>query len=246
MSTPFTLRARDHLDHPDDKRAFNEHLFREVAPRYDLITRLLSFGRDAGWKRRLIADLPPLSPVRCLDLACGTGDLTRALARRFPRAEIVGLDLSVEMLTLARARGRVEESRIRYMQGDMQALPFEAESIDVVTGGYALRNAPDLDVALREIHRVLRPGGTLAVLDFSRSPVPARSCAQVALLKVWGDLWGVLLHGHADVYGYIAESLRRFPDRAALRERLRAAGLPVVRARVAMGGLIEQLQCRKA
>lgn len=246
MSASFTLRARDHLDHPDDKRTFNEHLFREVAPRYDLVTRLLSFGRDAGWKRRLIADLPPLRPARCLDLACGTGDLARALARRFPGAEIIGLDLSVEMLALARARGSGAAQRVRYMQGDMQALPYERESIDVVTGGYALRNAPDLDAALREIHRVLRPGGTLAVLDFSRSPVPSRSRAQVALLKAWGDLWGLLLHGHADVYGYIAESLRRFPDRAALRERLRAVGLPVVRARAGMGGLIEQLQCRKA
>lgn len=246
MNTPFTLRACDHLDHPDDKRSFNEELFREVAPRYDLITRLLSFGRDAGWKRRLIADLPEGAPVRCLDLACGTGDLTRALARRFPGAEIVGLDLSPEMLALAGAKTREHESSIRYMQGDMHALPFERESFDVVTGGYALRNAPDLDTALREIHRILRPGGTLAVLDFSRSPVSMRSRAQVALLKFWGDVWGLALHGHTDVYGYIAESLCRFPDRIALRERLRAVGLPVERARTGMGGLIEQLQCRKS
>lgn len=243
-ATPkFTLRAQAHLNSPEQKRYFNAELFREVAPRYDLITRLLSFGRDAAWKRDLIANLPDLQPATCLDLACGTGDLTRALAKRFPRARVIGFDLTPAMLELAKRHTNNEH--IHYQQGDMQALPFANESMDVITGGYALRNAPDLALTLREIARVLRPGGTFSFLDFSKSLNPTLQRAGHALLKFWGCLWGLLLHGHADVYGYIADSLRTFPDRAALRVQLDDTGLHPVAYRTYMGGLVEWIRCRK-
>ena len=232
----FRLCARDYLDSPEHKRHFNALLFREVAPRYDLITRLLSFGRDSAWKRAMVKRLPAAA-TQALDIACGTGDLTRALAHRYPNAQIIGLDLTPEMLDRARARG--SPPGVRFIEGNMQALPFPDNTFDVVTGGYALRNAPDLDAALREIHRVLRPGGTLAVLDFSRSPTPLASRLQYALLKCWGGMWGLLLHRHADVYGYIAESLQTFPDRPALRARLRASGFTPVRFQTCMLGMLE-------
>lgn len=239
----FNLRARDHLDSPDRKRAFNALLFREVAPHYDRITRLLSFGRDAAWKRQMIARLPALQPARVVDLACGTGDLTRALGARYPEARIEGIDLSPEMLERAQALTR--HDRIVFRQGDLSALPLPEGSVDVVTGGYALRNAPDLDVALREIHRILRPGGVGAFLDFSKSPHATAARIGYAVLKTWGGFWGLVLHGHADVYGYIAESLRTYPDRRALRARLAAAGLQPFAHRVYMGGLIEWILCNK-
>lgn len=242
MSKTFHLRARDYLDTPDHKRQFNALLFREVAPRYDLITRLLSFGRDAAWKRAMIARLPATA-AQALDIACGTGDLTRALAHRYPNAQVIGLDLTPEMLERARAIGA--PPGVRFVEGNMQALPFPDNAFDVVTGGYALRNAPDLETALREIHRVLKPGGTLAVLDFSRSPNPLAWRVQYALLKFWGGLWGLLLHGHADVYGYIAESLRPYPDRPTLQSRLGAMGFSRVNSRTCLGGMIEWMVVRK-
>lgn len=242
--TSFQLRARDFLDTPDHKRQFNALLFREVAPRYDLITRLLSFGRDAAWKRQMIARLPETNPAHCVDLACGTGDLTRAVAARHPGARVTGLDLTPEMLDRARALTR--EPRISFTQGDMHALPFADASVDLVTGGYALRNAPDLATAIREIHRVLRPGGILAFLDFSKSPRPLAARASYALLKFWGGFWGLALHGHADVYGYIAESLRAYPDCDQLRTQLDSSGLQPIAHRVYMGGLVEWIICRKS
>ncbi|MDA3873151.1 MAG: class I SAM-dependent methyltransferase, partial [Kiritimatiellae bacterium] len=90
------------LQDPESKRLYNRNLFREVAPRYDLITRILSFGRDAAWKRWMLNQLPHQSPGSILDLACGTGDITRALHQRYPHAKVIGLDLTPEMLTLAR------------------------------------------------------------------------------------------------------------------------------------------------
>ncbi|HMP75250.1 MAG TPA: ubiquinone/menaquinone biosynthesis methyltransferase [Kiritimatiellia bacterium] len=245
MSAIFHLRAREHLDTPDRKRRFNALLFREVAPRYDLITSLLSFGRDAAWKREMIAALPARAsaPAQCLDIACGTGDLTRAVARRYSGARVTGLDLTPEMLE--RARALTAEPRVDFVQGDMHALPLPDASVDLVTGGYALRNAPDLAVALREIGRVLKPGGTCAFLDFSKSPNPLAQRVGYLLLKAWGGFWGLLLHGHADVYGYIADSLRVYPDCDALREQLDRAGLLTVDYRVYMGGLVEWIICRK-
>lgn len=244
MSKTFALQSRDYLDTPDRKRYYNEQLFTEVAPRYDAITRLLSFGRDAAWKRAMIAAIPAHTPRRCADLACGTGDLAVMVKRRFPDAVVTGLDLTPAMVELARTRNAAE--RVGFDVGDMAALPFENSSIDLVTGGYALRNAPDLEVALAEVARVLRPCGYAAFLDFSKSPHRWSQQLACRLLKGWGGLWGLALHRHADVYGYIAESLARYPDRVRIRRMLSAHGLDVVASRACFGGMVEWIVCHRA
>lgn len=234
--------TRHALDDPDRKRDYNRALFREVAPRYDLITRLLSFGRDAAWKRWMLQHIPADNPTRILDLACGTGDLTRALADAHPDADVIGLDLTPEMLERAR---RLAPDRITFLEADMTDTRLESHTIDLVTGGYALRNAPDLEAALREINRLLRPGGHAAFLDFSapRSPLPRR--LQYGLLLFWGGLWGLLLHADPRVYAYIARSLARFPDRPRLHHAFRQLGWTPVRHRRFMLGFIEVIICRK-
>jgi demethylmenaquinone methyltransferase/2-methoxy-6-polyprenyl-1,4-benzoquinol methylase len=235
----FTARLADFdLRRPASKRDYNRRVFRAVAPRYGVVTRLLSFGMDAWWKRALVTRLPRDAgdAVRALDLACGTGDLSLLLARRFPAGQVEGLDLSPAML--ARARRRRGAGSIRFRLGDLGRLPYPAESFRLVTGGYALRNAPDLRQCLREVFRVLSPGGTAAFLDFNRSPVPWLGRLEVRLLSAWGGLWGWLLHGNPEVYAYIAETLALFPDRARFEALLRELGFRRVRSRLPPGGFV--------
>lgn len=224
------------LSDPASKREYNRRLFRVVATRYDAITRVLSFWQDHSWKQRLLETLPEGDLRRIVDLACGTGDLTEALARRYPSAEITGVDLSPEML--ARARRRLKAAAVRFVEADMGELPLSDGSVNLVTGGYAVRNAPDLEALLREVKRVLAPGGLFVILDFSHSHTSLASTFQIGLLRFWGRLWGALLHGNPEVYGYIAESLRRFPSRPELEKRLRQAGFRRVRSRSFFFGLI--------
>ena len=127
----------------------------------------------------------------------------------------------------------------------MHALPLPDASIDILTGGYALRNAPDLDRALAEITRVVKPGGHAAFLDFSK---PANARAQrrcLWLLAAWGGFWGWLLHGNPEVYRYIAASLQRYPDRDALRRTLEGLGWQVLGIRRPFGGMLEILWLRR-
>lgn len=233
----FAHKGREWLDAPERKRAFNAAHFAAAAVRYDVATVAMSFGRDRCWKRQLVAGLPDFRHPVCLDLACGTGDLGRLLAARYPTGCLVGLDLSREMLTIAAARGG--PPCLRYLQGDMHSLPLATASCDLVTGGYALRNAPDLERALAEIARVLRPGGHAAFLDFARATTPAGQRRQYRLLRLWCGLWGQLLSGSWEVHGYIAESLRTFPTAAELDRLLGAHGLVPRARRRLLGGLLQ-------
>lgn len=232
------------LDESGVKRAYNRSLFDVVAPAYGKVTEVLSLGRDKQWKKQLIGMLPDVgdTPI-CVDAACGPGDLIGLVRGRFPAARIVGIDLNREML-LAGQGGT--EGGTAMVQGDMQRLPLPDGVADIVTGGYALRNAPDLDRTLRELARVLKPGGLAAFLDFSRPPSRTLSSMEHGLLRVWGGLWGRVFHGNPEVYGYIAESLAHFPDRDELTQRMSAAGLEPLETRRFFGGIIEIRLARKA
>jgi demethylmenaquinone methyltransferase/2-methoxy-6-polyprenyl-1,4-benzoquinol methylase len=239
------------------KLEYNRRLFAVVAGRYDAVTTVLSFGRDRSWKRYLVGSLPESGVHEALDIACGTGDLTLAVADRYAGARVVGADLAEEMLARARrnrrrwAAARPEHSAsvsfetVRFETGDMSDLAYENGRFDLVTAGYAFRNAPDLSAALRSVFRVLRPRGTLAILDFSHAARPTAASLQIGLLRFWGRLWGKLLHDNPEVYGYIAESLRRFPSLPALEEQLREVGFRRVRSRTFFFGLIAVTFARK-
>ena len=243
MNPSFPLKPREHLADPDRKRALNRRLFQTVAPRYDTVTRGLSFGRDGAWKDRMIAALPAFDAPACLDLACGTGDLAFRLASRYPAGHVLGLDLTPDMIE--RARARRPSPRVRFEIGDLGRTGLPDASFDVVTGGYALRNAGDLDEAIAEVFRLLKPGGAAAFLDFSKPPNAWIQRMNGRLLKCWGGIWGLALHRNPDVYGYIADSLDRFPDRVELAQRISAAGLVVTGARRHFGGVLESVWLRK-
>ncbi len=248
---PASTRFDERLSHYDlrdaeSKLDYNRRLFRVVALRYDLVTRLLSFGQDQRWKRELIRPIPKSDIRRALDVACGTGDITAALAQRHPDANITGADLDTEMLRRALARlSHAGVKNVVLREADMTSLPFDDASMDLVTGGYALRNAPDLRVTLAEIRRVMRPGSRAAFLDFAKSPNGSIARVQIALLSFWGSVWGAVLHRNSEVYGYIAQSLRHYPDRRSLEHMLSTAGFRSVRTRVLLGGMLSIVRFRK-
>lgn len=234
----FALRARDFLGSSEGKKHFNEKHFAESAPRYDFATRALSLGQDASWKRKLVAALPEIVSPVCVDVACGTGDVTFLLAERYGDGEFVGVDLTQEMIDLAKRRNGFEQ--VRFECGEMSRLKMGDATVDVITGSYAIRNAPDLSEALAEFHRVLKPGGTLALLDFSKPGSAFIQGLQFQLLRVWGGFWGLVLHGNPEVHGYISKSLRSFPDAASLEGVFKASGFRIRGIRRHFGGMMMQ------
>ena len=244
MPQTFALRFAEHADEPDKKKLYNERLFTEVAPKYDFVTKALSLGRDAAWKRCLVNALPECNATPyCVDLACGTGDVSLLLANRYPRGTVVGIDLTASMIDLARQR-QIPKN-LSFAQGDMCDTRIEDDSVDIVTGSYALRNAPDFGNALVEIKRILKPGGVAAFLDFSKPSQRSLQVAEHWLLKSWGSFWGLALHRNHEVYAYIAESLALFPDRTQLRDRLSNGGFTISASRRFYFGVLELLvlQC---
>jgi ubiquinone/menaquinone biosynthesis methyltransferase len=235
------------FDSPDAKRRYNQRLFATIAARYDLITRLLSFGQDQRWKRRVLALAAPRTDDVVLDLACGTGDLAFGASDRGGR--VIGLDLTVRMLELGRDRDRARPQTqttrasaahlpVTWIAGDMTALPIADGSIDVVTTGYGLRNVPDLAAALAEIRRVLRPGGRLVALDFDRPESRVVRAVYLGYLDAVGGVLGWLLHREPAAYRYIPASIRRYPGAARVVDMMRAAGFAEVRHLPVLGGLM--------
>lgn len=243
MKSNFTLKMHDYIHRPEGKRQFNEAMFGEIAPRYDFITRALSFGRDKTWKDDLIAELPDAAEARCLDLACGTGDITFRLAQKFRAGHVVGLDLTEGMLELAQERNTFDN--IEFVMGDMSETSFADETFEIVTGGYALRNAPDLMKALKEIRRVMKPGGIGAFLDFSKPANRVLQSLELLALKTWGGIWGIVLHRNTEVYTYIAASLKQFPDSPGLKEILKQVGFGVIKSQKHFLGMTETIIVKK-
>lgn len=243
MSQRFRLKIRDHLHDPGLKRDFNEAHFSEAASRYDIATRAMSLGRDSAWKRALIDALPRVGNPLCVDLACGTGDIVFALAHRYPRGEVLGLDIAEPMLE--KARHRQTTDNIRFEKRDMCDTGLEDARVDILTGSYAIRNAPRIEDAVHEISRIMKPGGTVALLDFSKSLSPARQKIDATLLKYWCGLWGLLLHGNPEVHSYIAASLKTFPDRQELRRMFEGVGLQLEKTQPFYFGMLELLVLRK-
>ena len=220
---------------PDAKRRHVRQLFATIADRYDVVTRVLSYGMDARWKDRLAAAVALQPGEQALDLACGTGDIAFRLAAA--GGAVCGLDITPRMLQLARAKPS-SGGACTWTAGDMTALPFADRRFEVVTTGYGLRNVPDLDAAVAEIARVLRPGGRFASLDFNRPESAAMRAAYLGYLELVGGTLGLVLHGEAAAYRYIPASIRRYPGAHGIAQRLERAGLRGVVARPLLGGLM--------
>lgn len=212
----------------DHDRAIAE-MFDAVAPRYDVLNRALSFGADVSWRRRAIA-LARLGPAeRAADIGVGTGDLALGLLRASdPSSQVIGLDLSARMIARSRQRLAAWGTRYRAVIATATALPLPDASLDRIVSAFTVRNVGDLPTALRELRRVLRPGGRAVLLELSH---PARAFAPL----YWWYFEGVaprvasVLGGDVDAYRYLPRSVRAFPTAERLRAMLLAAGFGRVR-----------------
>ena len=214
-------------------------MFDRIAPVYDLMNTVMTAGLDARWRRSTVAAASLRPGQRVLDVATGTGKLARAAARAVaPDGEVVGLDASAGMLERARRAGAGEEAgaRIAWVEGDALAMPFEEAGFDAVSIGFGLRNLPDVDAGLREMARVLLPGGRLVVLEIAEPP----SAAGRLLFATWFRRIVPLLGrvaGQAAAYAYLPASLERYPRPGEVAARMGSAGFDVVRWRWLPTGL---------
>ena len=239
---------------PGDQRAAKVNdLFARIARRYDFLNDLQSFGLHRNWKRRVVNLANVQNGDRALDLCCGTGDISFALAQR--GAETTGLDFSAQMLEVAKRRSKEQGARSKgatadadrlapdslllspvFIQGDAQQLPFPENSFDIVTVGYGLRNLTSWERGLDEMFRVARPGARLIVLDFGKPANALWRSLYFTHLKMSVPLMGWLFCGDASAYAYILESLKHYPAQLAVAEKMRALKLENVRVINLLGG----------
>ncbi|HHH39806.1 MAG TPA: bifunctional demethylmenaquinone methyltransferase/2-methoxy-6-polyprenyl-1,4-benzoquinol methylase UbiE [Sedimenticola sp.] len=210
-----------------EKAKLVRNVFDSVADQYDLMNDLMSFGVHRLWKRLTVFLSQVRYGERVLDLAGGTGDLTRLFHPRVgDKGEVVLADINASMLR--RGRDRLTDEGIvrgvRYVQVDAQSLPFEDNTFDCVTIGFGLRNVTDKDRALASMHRVLKPGGRLLILEFShpRGELFTRLYDLYSFKML--PLMGKLIAGDPDSYRYLAESIRMHPDQDALKGMMAKAG----------------------
>jgi demethylmenaquinone methyltransferase/2-methoxy-6-polyprenyl-1,4-benzoquinol methylase len=216
-------------------------MFEAVAPRYDLLNRLLSLGIDRGWRRRVVSLLELRPDERILDLCCGTGDLALEIA---PRAHCVACDFTWSMLSRAREKSEAGSARLSLAAADALALPFGDDLFDGATVAFGIRNLEDIGRGLNEIRRVLKPGGRLAILEFSQPhrrwlKLPYRLYLGFFLPAVGGLL------SRRSAYRYLAESIRGFPRPDFLVRILEEAGFTEAGYVRLSGGIVAIHHARK-
>jgi len=224
--------------HPIHSKPLTEiqKTFTDIARRYDRMNRIMTFGQDVRWRQELIEGLDLQPGEWLLDLGTGTGDLAFEVFRQEPGCHPVAVDFTVEMMHLG--RGRECGDRLPWTAADALHLPFPDESFDVVLSGFLLRNVRDLDQALQEQRRVLKPHGRLAALDTSR---PAQN-GLAPFINLYLNLiipWlGKEIAGNPQAYQYLSASTQAFLTVEELSERLKKAGFQVARFKRCMFGMI--------
>ena len=212
-----------------------DQLFGAIAARYDLVNDIQSLGLHRVWKRRVVSLANFSEGETGLDLCCGTGDIATGLAKR--GGSIVGMDLNRPMLQQAAARlAKRGEQRVNLAQANAMQLPLGNHSLDLVTIGYGLRNLANMDDGLREITRVLKPGGRLLILDFGKPKNRIIRSVYFLYLAVMLPVFGWLCCGNASAYAYILDSLKKYSAQKGVTSVLRSTGYKSVKVIEIMAG----------
>jgi demethylmenaquinone methyltransferase/2-methoxy-6-polyprenyl-1,4-benzoquinol methylase len=208
-------------------------MFNAISPKYDALNRILSAGIDQSWRRKTLREIRATGALKLLDVATGTADLALALAKGIPGSKVVGVDISSGMLEVGRSKVRANdlEGRVRLDLGDGEQLPYEESSFGAVTVAFGVRNFENLEQGLRDMRRVLEPGGTLAVLEFSQPTAwPLRSLYLFYFKNILPRI-GRMVSKDASAYTYLPNSVQAFPYGEAFAAKLREAGFQSVRVR---------------
>ena len=227
-----------------DKQAMVDDVFRSVARRYDLMNDLMSGGLHRAWKAAMIAMLNPprgAAAYRLLDLAGGTGDIAfRAAQSAGTGFQAIVCDINADMLQVGRERAARKhlDDRVSFVDGNAEALSFADKSFDACTIAFGIRNVPRIDAALREVHRVLKPGGRFLCLEFSSVDTPGLDrLYELYSFNLIPEL-GRMVTGDAESYRYLVESIRKFPRPNAFAGMMREAGFARVKWDIMSGGIV--------
>lgn len=226
MTRDFDGAGDSYQDHVDGVDGGSGAMFDRIARRYDFLNRVMSLGMDQGWRRKLVRALEIDEAANVLDVATGTADVALAIAETHPRARVVGLDPSVQMLDIGRDKidALSVHERVELIEGDAQALPFEDNQFDAAVISFGIRNVPDRDQGLREMARVTRPRGRVVVLELSEPRDGMMGAlARFHVHHVVPRL-GALLSG-AHEYQYLQDSIEEFPPPEVFKASMEAAGL---------------------
>ncbi|MEZ5346824.1 MAG: bifunctional demethylmenaquinone methyltransferase/2-methoxy-6-polyprenyl-1,4-benzoquinol methylase UbiE [Pyrinomonadaceae bacterium] len=228
-------RSQGELDHA---KAVHE-MFAGIATKYDFLNHFLSINIDKRWRRKvsgLLSDTLSDSEARILDVACGTGDLAIDL-KRFGKARVFGTDFCRPMLTIAKEKTAGGGESIPYLEADGLNLSFADETFDAVTIAFGLRNFSNWENGLIELMRVLKPGGRIAVLEFSSPMIPGfRSAFNFYFANILPRIGGVV-SGSRGAYEYLPDSVSRFPDQRQLASMMRQIGFSDVKYKNLTGGI---------
>jgi len=231
------VTGRDSLMAPED----NQRMFDAIARRYDLMNAVLSVGLDRIWRRQAVAELAPTPGGRYLDVGCGTGDVGIEILRQCRSARVVGLDPAERMLAIARAKTAAagfDDAVAEFQAGDAMALPFDDGRFNGVVTAFCIRNVADRLAAMREMRRVLHPGGRLVILELSvpRSRILAAGHRLYNRFVV--PLAGRLIARSPDAYRYLVDSVADFPRADEVADMLSRAGFAGPRSRPVHGGIV--------
>lgn len=206
-------------------------IFSDIAPNYDRFNRMSSFGRYKAWLHTLIDEAPINSRTRMLDIAGGTGDVTFEVCKQKKPGSVLLTDFTPAMLDIARQRLEAGENNgvpVELAVVDAQDIPYASESFDVVTMAYGIRNMPKRDQALSEIYRVLRPGGSCCILEFSTPPNPVMRALYDKYLTLGIPTWGKITTGQCEGFVYLSSSIKAFPDQEHFSKMLKNVGFRCV------------------
>ncbi len=224
------------LPPPDEKRSYVRGMFTAIAPRYDLMNRLMTLGRDGIWRRTVVRLCALPRGGRLLDVATGTGDIAYEALRLDPTLHVVGLDLTREMMLYG--QGKHPGLAFPFTEGDALALPFADETFDAACSGFMMRNVTDIRLAFAEQVRVVKPGGRVVCLEITLPRTPVFGALFRFYFFKLVPLLGGIISGRREAYTYLPHSALAFPRPAALVNIMAAAGLHDINYRLAMLGTV--------